>query len=444
MARRSAVAPVPAFLAAAVWVASAAAATGPGFSAPVQPPVGEAPFRVVAADLDGDGRADLASADHGSSSASVVLGRGDGSFRPRVAYRTAARPEDIASADVNADGRPDLITASEGRRGLVSVLFNDGAGRFHRDRAYPTGATAPAVAAADVNRDGVVDILTANIGSRDLAVLLGQGGGRFGAALRVTGGDGAVDLDVGDLNGDGNPDVALATAHRGDAVAIRLGNGDGTFGPKTKYVAGSDPDGVTIADLNRDGRLDLAVTNADEGSVSVFPGRGDGAFNAESRYLMSANDDAVMVADFDGDGIPDIATSSVSDAPAVASGRGDGTFKPARSLEWLYEQGGAVADFNGDGRPDLAFAAVGDPQADVYLNWTGLPAPPCVVVDFRRERLRTARRDLRDYGCRLGRVRRRFSRSVRRNRVIAQSERDGAVLPSRSRINLLVSRGRRR
>jgi hypothetical protein len=122
MAWRSAVAAVPVFLTAAVWVASATAATGPSFSAPVQPPVGEAPFRVVAADLDGDGRADLASADHGSSSASVLLGRGDGSFRRRLAYRTAARAADIASADVNADGRPDLVTASEGRRGEIAVL----------------------------------------------------------------------------------------------------------------------------------------------------------------------------------------------------------------------------------------------------------------------------------------------------------------------------------
>jgi hypothetical protein len=151
-----------------------------------------------------------------------------------------------------------------------------------------------------------------------------------------------------------------------------------------------------------------------------------------------------MVADFDGDGIPDIATSSVVDAPAAASGRGDGTFKPARPLESLIEQGGAVADFNGDGRPDLAFAGVGYPAADVYLNWTGLPAPPCVVVDLTAAPLRIARRILRDSGCRVGRVRHRFSRSVRRNRVIAESERDGAVLPSRSRIDLLVSRGRRR
>jgi hypothetical protein len=262
--------------------------------------------------------------------------------------------------------------------------------------------------------------------------------------MRVDGGDGAVDLDVGDLNGDGNVDVALATAYRGDAAAIRLGNGDGSFGPKTRYEAREDPDGVTLSDLNHDGKLDLAVTNADSGSVSVFLGRGDGSFNAGLSYATSSSDDAVVVADFDGDGNQDIATSSVDDAPAVASGRGDGTFGTASDLDWIGYQGGAVADFNRDGRPDLAFASTEFAEADVFLNWTGLAGPPCVVLDVRDERLPTARSDLRDGGCRLGHVRRRYSRRVRKNRVIVQRPRIGAVLPNRARVDLIVSRGRRR
>jgi hypothetical protein len=443
-ARRSAVAAVPRFMSAAVFAGGAATAAEPRFSAPVQAFVGTFPYRVVAADLNGDGMPDLATADNGTRSVSVLVGNGDGSFRKRVAYRTAGHPADLAAADVTGDGKPELITASDGRSGLVSVLFNDGAGRFHRGHAYPSGAIAPAVAAADVNRDGLVDILTANIGHRDLAVLLGQGGGRFGDALRVSGGDGAVDLDVADLNGDGNLDVALATAKRGDAVTIRLGNGDGTFGPKTKYVAGDDPDGVALVDLNRDAKLDLAVTNAYDGTVSVFLGRGDGGFAPGSSFAVRSSDDAVVAADFDADGIQDLATSSADDAPAVARGLGDGTFATARALDWVYYQGGAVADFNLDGRPDLAFAATDVPEANVFLNWTGLPAPPCVVLDLRDDRLPTAKRDLRDGGCRLGRVRHRYSRKVAKNRVISPRPRIGSVLPSGSRVDLVFSRGRRR
>jgi hypothetical protein len=444
MARPSLVAVVPAFLAAAVFVGDARAETLPRFSAPVEAFVGRAPWRLVAADLNADGKPDLATADNGSrSGVSVLLGHGNGSFRARVAYRTSAKPADIAAADLSGDGKLDLITASVDRGGSVAVLLNDGAGRFHRDQAYLSGATAPAVATADVNGDGLVDVLTANIGRRDLGVLLGLGGGRLGGARLIGGGDGAVDLDVGDLNGDGKIDVALATAYHGDAVAVRLGNGDGTFGPKQTYKAGADPDGVALADLNHDAKLDLAVTNHDGGSVSIFLGRGDGTFGTESRYRMTGGPDAVVVADFDADGNPDIATSATEDAPAVATGRGDGTFRAARSLEWLYGQGGAVADFNLDGRPDLAFADPLIPEASVYLNWTGLPAPPCVVLEFRGERLPTAKRYVHLGGCQLGRVRHRYSRSVRKNRVISPRPRIGSVLPSRSRVDIVVSRGRR-
>jgi hypothetical protein len=151
----------------------------------------------------------------------------------------SARPQGPgdAAADVDADGKPNLKTASVGRHGFVSVLFNDGRGRVHRGRALPaTGASALAVTTCDVNRDGIIDILTASLGRRDPAVLLGQGGGRFGDAIRVRGGDGGGDLDVCDFKGDRYVDVA--TASRGHVVTIRLGNGDGTFGPKTTYAAG--------------------------------------------------------------------------------------------------------------------------------------------------------------------------------------------------------------
>jgi hypothetical protein len=344
---------------------------------------------------------------------------------------------------VSGDGKLELITASADPSGSVTVLVNDGMGRFRRGEAEPSGAIAPAVATADVNGDGLVDVLAANLGRSDLVVMIGLGDARFGTVRAVSGGDGAVDLDVGDLNGDGRIDVALATAHHGDAVTVRLGNGDGTFGPKRAYKAGADPDGVALADLNHDGKLDLTVTNAESGSVSVFLGVGDGTFGAESRHRMTGLPEAVVVADFNADGHPDIATSSISDTPVVAAGRGDGTFRKAQSLQWLYGQGAAVADFNLDGRPDVSFLDTVDPEANVYLNWTGLPAPPCVVMDFRGERLRSAKRYIHDGGCRLGQVRHGYSRNVRRGRAIRPRPAIGSVLSSRSRVDIVLSRGRR-
>ena len=427
--------PMAAILALLICAPSAGAATTPRFSAPVRAVTGDVG---VAADFNGDGKPDLATIDE--RSAVVFLGRGDGTFQRRSSARTPRYPVDLADADLDADGDLDLVTASD-ESGAVAVLLNDGSGRLRRDRVYP--ADAFAVAAADINRDGAVDLVTASYDRPGVGVLLGTGAGRFGATRRFPGSD-AVDVALGDLNGDGNLDAALAGGEDADQVFVRLGAGDGTFGHETTLRTDADPLGVTLGDLNHDGRLDLATANFYGADVSVFLGAGDGTFGAGEEYGMDAKPDTVVVADFDGDGNPDIATGSNDGVPAVRSGRGDGTFGKPHYLEWLFGSGGAVADFNLDGWPDLAFGTTDNRWAKVFLNWTGLPAPPCVAVDLTNFGLRLATRYLGYGNCRLGHVRRVSSRTVRRNHVISQRPRAGAVLPSGSRVDLVVSRGRPR
>jgi hypothetical protein len=434
-----------------VLTPGAGAATTPHFTAPVTPDIGDSPAGLVAADLNGDGKPDLATADEVSRSVSVLLGRGDGSFRPRRALRVPREPVDIADADLDADGDLDLATASADRWGSVAVLLNDGAGGFHVDHVYRAGAFG--LAAADVNRDGIADLVAASYDKPGVVVLLGAGGGRFGAPRRFPGHE-ATDVALGDLNGDGSVDAVLAGGEEGpgDRVMVRLGAGDGTFGPETVFHttpahddedSGADPLGVTLADLNHDGRLDLAAATFYGAGVSVLLGAGDGAFGPATAYEMDRKPDTVVVADFDGDGNPDLATGSNDGVPAVRNGLGDGTFGKAHYLEWLFGSGGAAADFNLDGRPDLAFGRTEGAWANVFLNWTGLPEPPCVVVDVTGFKLREAKQYLGYGNCRLGHVRRKRSRKVHKGRVISQRPRDATVLQSRSRVDLVVSRGRR-
>jgi len=181
---------------------------------------------------------------------------------------------------------------------------------------------------------------------------------------------------VGDFNGDGKPDLAVANAGNaatGDDgnVSILLGNGDGTFQAALDVAAGKNPFSIAVGDFNGDGRPDIVVANNGinpaggwlAGTVSVLLGNGDGTFRAHVDYATGTGPDSVAVGDFNGDHALDLAVM----APAahvvdVLLGNGDGTFQP--HVDYLaagyYVDPGyrkvAVADFNQDGKADLAVA----------------------------------------------------------------------------------------
>src|SRR6185437_9787817 len=101
-------------------------------------PTGTAPWSVVAADLNGDGKPDLAVADEGSNTVSVLLNNGNGTFAAKVDYPTGFSPSSVAEADLNGDGEPDLVVANAGANSSVSVLLNNGNGTFAAKVDYPS------------------------------------------------------------------------------------------------------------------------------------------------------------------------------------------------------------------------------------------------------------------------------------------------------------------
>src|SRR5207302_5536960 len=176
---------------------------------------------------------------------SVLLGNGDGTFQPARTFAAGTDPYSVAVGDFNGDGKPDLVVANSANNtwpssgqlpGNLSVLLGNGDGTFRAAQTFTTGTTPEYVAVGDFNGDGKADLAVANYRSHNLSVLLGNGDGTFRAVQTFTTGSGHQTVVVGDFNGDGQPDLAVANYDAND-VWVLLGNGGGRFLPAPTYPA---------------------------------------------------------------------------------------------------------------------------------------------------------------------------------------------------------------
>ena len=338
---------------------------------------------VAVKDVDRDGKPDLVVASlcdnigNCNGVVGVLLGNGDGTFRPVVTYDSGGyEAQSVAVADVNGDGKPDLVVANVcassncTNEGVVGVLLGNGDGTFQAAMSYGSGGQdAESVAVADVDGDGKPDLVVAN-GDGSVGVLSGNGDGTFQTVMSYgSGGTSARSVAVADLNGDRKPDIVVAN-HCADSncvngsVGVLLGNGDGTFQAAVSYSSGGlYTDAVVLGDLNKDGKLDLVVaseyatTSVTTGAVGVLLGNGDGTFQAAvitSTPTPLGGIRELGMADFDGDGKLDLAVGAGN---VLLLGNGDGTFQTPIVLG-AGGPGIAAGDFNLDGKPDLAVGGV--------------------------------------------------------------------------------------
>ncbi|MCO6429685.1 MAG: VCBS repeat-containing protein [Deltaproteobacteria bacterium] len=314
---------------------------------------GDTPYSVVFGDVNGDGKLDMVSADYGSigtPSISVFMGRGDGTFNPRVSFQPGGYPREAVLGDVNGDGVLDIVTADYGT-GLATVLIGRGDGTFYLNDVYDTSGFAQAVALGDVNGDGTLDIVTANYnGTGD--VFLGSGNGSFSSRMSFVIEDGARSIALGDLTGDGILDMVVSDVYDGE-VGVLIGRGDGTFGPRTQYSTGGSPLSVRLADLNGDGKLDMYTSSTTDSTVSVHIGRGDGTFLARTSYSVGGAAFAVTVGDVNGDGAADL-VATVGNSVSVLLGSGNGTFGAASNFAiGALGRSASLGDLNQDGVLDV-------------------------------------------------------------------------------------------
>jgi hypothetical protein len=392
-------------------------------------------------DLNGDGNPDLAITDS-ARTVSVLFNRGDGSFEAQRNYRMRFQPTMIALGDLNGDRRTDLVTANGGR-GTVSVLLNRGDEGFEPEVDYRTGS-GPSVEIADLNGDRRPDLVTASLDANNVSVLLNRGDGSFEARRDYRTGR-LPSLEIGDLNGDRRSDLVTANVAAA-TVSVLLNKGDGSFRARRDYRTGSRsaepaPVSVAIGDLNGDRKPDLVTANYGYAhTVSVLLNKGNGIFRARREYRTGRLPISVAMADLNGDRKPDVVTANqLSGNLSVLTNRGDGSFRHKVDFAHGRFPGSvAIRDLNGDREPDLATVTKAN-NVSVLINTPGL----CTVQKVERETLAAARRMTVRANCRLGKISRAYSKVVRRRRVISQRPKPGVVLPGGGKVDLVVSRGRR-
>jgi archaellum component FlaF (FlaF/FlaG flagellin family) len=363
-----------------MFVVGVAASAAAQFEARGSFPSSYNPYSIAVGDFNHDGKPDLAVADAANNIA-VLLGNGDGTFKPAVYYTAGVGPVSVVAADFNHDGDLDLASVST-LDSYVSILLGNGDGTFQPATQTPplrTGASF--VSVGDFNNDKKLDLVV--IDGICLSVLLGNGDGTFQPPMEdcsVTIGA----IGVGDFNHDGNLDLATGGASGDFYVNILLGNGDGTFRQGERY-SGNSPGSIVVADFNRDGNPDFVAGNVELNALSVWLGNGDGTFQPAVDYT-TLFPTSVVVADFNGDGKLDLAASNLGAPGGTASvflGNGDGTFQSGVSYPAGSELDSiAAGDFNGDHRTDLVVADSRNSRVNVLLNTGVVSFSPTTPLNF--------------------------------------------------------------
>jgi hypothetical protein len=359
----------------------------------------------IAADLNADGRPDLAGA--GANAVSVMLGNGDGTFRAKTDFPVGTQTQAVAAGDFNSDGKVDLVVTLNSPQFSLALLTGTGTGTFNAPTFFPntSGFDSPAIAATDLNGDGRLDLVVMHSiacftapcrAARSITILLGNGNGTFQTPSEIDVGTGPMAMAVVDLNRDEIKDVAIGGGNT--ELSILLGVGNGTFvrQPVVTLVPGGDLfsacNDIGVGDLNRDSIQDLVVPLGNGEGNAILIGNGNGTFQVRSRIQIDETFAPlhVAVADYNRDGLLDIARTmgdGTNGLMQILRGNGDGSFRaPNRYLvpPPVSSRGGIMilaGDWNGDAKPDIAFVegGAGAPTIDVLTNTTG-GAPPSLGV----------------------------------------------------------------
>lgn len=352
----------------------------------IAPPVavGDGSGHLVLADVNGDGKLDLLSQHLLQHVVTIQLGDGVGNFTkaPGSPISLAYAPGDIKVGDVNGDGFPDLgVTNSE--RNTIDIFLGNGAGNFSLSSGSPFRISpdsefkAQLLQFLDINEDGQLDIVVTNNQQNSIYTLLGNGRGSFtsGPSTTFPARTGRYSFAFGDLNGDGHPDIAIASSNDSESsqagnIVLLRGNGKGDFRALSDITAPSNVRYLTLADLNGDGRSDLALVYGGNRScqLATLINQGNGKFATGSNYHFGKAAFGLVAVDVNQDRRSDLVIATVDSVTVLLNG--DRGFAPAAGSPFHAGPGAyhlAIGDVNHDGKPDVAASSFEGKTATILI-----------------------------------------------------------------------------
>jgi len=346
---------------------------------PVHYNVGTAPRALAVLTLPGDSEKDLLCAN--AQDLSLLLGRGDGSFRGATGVPTGAeRPIFVATADLDGDGDEDALAITRYQASLVFLENVDGvlvtAGELP---VAPSSKEDAYLALADVDQDGDVDALVPAYGTDELLIFRNQGGPAHfaapGAGDRLVVGAGPFGLDSGDFDGDGRTDLVVGLAEA-EALVVLRGTAGGGLAAGAPLALPFEPVNLLCADFDSDGHVDLALTGRTTSGnlLAVLGGDGAGGFTLASSFELEARAAGLSLGDLDEDDALDLVVGSFAldeDALTVLLNRGALQFDVVR----VPLAGGPgtplAADADQDGHLDVVALTTGGELFFARGNGTG-------------------------------------------------------------------------
>ena len=313
-------------------------------------------------DFDGDGDVDLAVMN--SRGISVLLNAGDASFPERRIVSLGFRLLGLVSGDLDGDGDPDLVVTGGS---VLALLLNEGNADFAPPLLFP-GPTHPSslassLALGDLDGDGDPDLAVGDSRAKALVVFENDGGMNLTELGRHAAGGAPRALEAADLDGDGDVDLVLG---RIGGLFLLENRGDATFEPPVQLGASRFPSSLRAADLDRDGDLDLAAADR-EGAVTVFLRGPSGEYSPRS-FPLSGAPSSLEVADLDRDGDLDLLVANGTSSLDLLLNRGDGVFLRRGHRSSTISSFVAAEDLDGDGDADVAVTHEDVPRLDVLLN----------------------------------------------------------------------------